>query len=205
MARVRQVKHLSAKGITDEITDNPPIDVCSGRLVNESFIPANPATHHIILKIVRFVLTPQDFFLGGPGEPLGIFIKMRELQRRSCCWCASRRMVKGKWHIFMSQSPPSRPFGWTFNLLHSLFSIVICQPFQNCYLMVCTFKVRFMYTFSISFSFLEWHSWNINLLVFSALLFDGCCGCVSYTGCPVNWYPLLISIPDFSDGPIKKI
>ena len=128
----------------------------------------------------KHVLTPQDFFLGGPGEPLGIFIKMRELQRRSCCWCASRRMVKGKWHIFMSQSPPSRPFGWTFNLLHSLFSIVICQPFQNCYLMVCTFKVRFMYTFSISFSFLEWHSWNINLLVFSALLFDGCCGCISY-------------------------
>ena len=26
-----------------------------------------------------------------------------------------------------------------------------------------------------------------------------------FTGCPSNWYPLLISIPDFSDGPIKKI
>ena len=26
-----------------------------------------------------------------------------------------------------------------------------------------------------------------------------------YTGCPVNWYSLSISIPDFSDCPIKKI
>ena len=26
-----------------------------------------------------------------------------------------------------------------------------------------------------------------------------------YTGCPVNWYSLSISIPDFFDGPIKKI
>ena len=26
----------------------------------------------------------------------------------------------------------------------------------------------------------------------------------SITGCPVNWYSVLISIPDFSDGPIKK-
>ena len=25
-----------------------------------------------------------------------------------------------------------------------------------------------------------------------------------YTGCPVNWYSLSISIPDFSDGPIQK-
>ena len=25
-----------------------------------------------------------------------------------------------------------------------------------------------------------------------------------HTGCPTDWYPLLISIPDFSDGPIKK-
>ena len=25
-----------------------------------------------------------------------------------------------------------------------------------------------------------------------------------YTGCPVNWYSLSISIPDFSDCPIKK-
>ena len=24
------------------------------------------------------------------------------------------------------------------------------------------------------------------------------------TGCPTDWYPLSISIPDFSDGPIKK-
>ena len=24
------------------------------------------------------------------------------------------------------------------------------------------------------------------------------------TGCPVNWYPLSISIPDFPDGPMKK-
>ena len=28
---------------------------------------------------------------------------------------------------------------------------------------------------------------------------------LSNTGCPVNWYSLSISIPDFSDGPIKKI
>ena len=27
----------------------------------------------------------------------------------------------------------------------------------------------------------------------------------TYTGCPTDWYPLLISIPDFSDGPIKKL
>ena len=27
----------------------------------------------------------------------------------------------------------------------------------------------------------------------------------AHTGCPVNWYSLSISIPDFSDGPIKKI
>ena len=26
----------------------------------------------------------------------------------------------------------------------------------------------------------------------------------AYTGCPVNWYSLSISIPDFSDCPIKK-
>ena len=25
-----------------------------------------------------------------------------------------------------------------------------------------------------------------------------------YTGCPINWYPLSISIPDFPDGPMKK-
>ena len=25
-----------------------------------------------------------------------------------------------------------------------------------------------------------------------------------YTGCPVNWYSLSISIPDFPDGPMKK-
>ena len=25
------------------------------------------------------------------------------------------------------------------------------------------------------------------------------------TGCPINWYSLSISIPDFSNGPIKKI
>ena len=24
---------------------------------------------------------------------------------------------------------------------------------------------------------------------------------IFYTGCPINWYPLLISIPDFCDGP----
>ena len=24
------------------------------------------------------------------------------------------------------------------------------------------------------------------------------------TGCPINWYPLSISIPDFPDGPMKK-
>ena len=24
------------------------------------------------------------------------------------------------------------------------------------------------------------------------------------TGCPVDWYPLSISIPDFPDGPMKK-
>ena len=29
-------------------------------------------------------------------------------------------------------------------------------------------------------------------------------GHVRYTGCPVNWYSLAISIPDFSDCPIKK-
>ena len=28
---------------------------------------------------------------------------------------------------------------------------------------------------------------------------------VPNTGCPVNWYSLSISIPDFSDCPIKKI
>ena len=28
---------------------------------------------------------------------------------------------------------------------------------------------------------------------------------VIHTGCPVNWYSLSISIPDFSDCPIKKI
>ena len=26
----------------------------------------------------------------------------------------------------------------------------------------------------------------------------------SFTGCPTDWYPLSISIPDFSDGPNKK-
>ena len=26
----------------------------------------------------------------------------------------------------------------------------------------------------------------------------------TYTGCPVNWYSLSISIPDFPDGPMKK-
>ena len=26
----------------------------------------------------------------------------------------------------------------------------------------------------------------------------------TYTGCPIKWYPLLISIPDFPDGPMKK-
>ena len=26
----------------------------------------------------------------------------------------------------------------------------------------------------------------------------------AFTGCPVNWYPLSISIPDFPDGPMKK-
>ena len=28
---------------------------------------------------------------------------------------------------------------------------------------------------------------------------------VASTGCPVNWYSLSISIPDFSDCPIKKM
>ena len=28
---------------------------------------------------------------------------------------------------------------------------------------------------------------------------------IRYTGCPVNWYSLLISIPDFSDCLMKKI
>ena len=27
---------------------------------------------------------------------------------------------------------------------------------------------------------------------------------LQYTGCPVNWYSLSISIPDFPDGPMKK-
>ena len=26
----------------------------------------------------------------------------------------------------------------------------------------------------------------------------------TYTACPVNWYSLSISIPDFPDGPMKK-
>ena len=34
----------------------------------------------------------------------------------------------------------------------------------------------------------------------SAILFTY----LAYTGCPVNWYSLSISIPDFSDCPIKK-
>ena len=61
------VKHLSAKGITDEITDNHPIDICSEQptvlfsiyqniawtiiLVDETI---GPATQRIILKIVGF-------------------------------------------------------------------------------------------------------------------------------------------------------
>ena len=27
---------------------------------------------------------------------------------------------------------------------------------------------------------------------------------VTNTGCPINWYTLSISIPDFPDGPMKK-
>ena len=52
-----------------------------------------------------------------------------------------------------------------------------------------------------SFSF-DWINW-VNSIRFQKV--GVCCGHSTSTGCPVNWYSLSISIPDFSDCPIKKI
>ena len=116
-------------------------------------------TTHIIFRINNranqaILIDPSGFLVGREGRETFWYLHQNERIAEKVVLLV-RQPPNGQGqvaHFYELESPPSCPFGWTFNLLHSLFSIVICQPFQNCYLMVCTFKVRFMYTFSIFLS-----------------------------------------------------